>query len=320
MASVPRRPALPRISWVTAAIVLLTVGVLTTFGLELRYIVRSRPPPEVPASILWIEGGRGSEPGYFDAPIGLAVHPSGDIYVADMGNARVQRLSADGVFLSLWPRTPAGEWQLVRPSDVAVGGTGEVFALDAAGAIYRLDPDGNLTEVVSLVQLQAFAPHGLAVDDARGLFYVADTGRGRVLLAGRDGSFVDAWGDGDDGGLTFEQPHGLGLDRHGNLFVAETANSRVRKISPDGLVLAQWRVKGRIADLAVGPDDQVYVTAADRARLWIYDSEGKELGQVEALFEEESVPPTSGLAVLGAGEVVMGTESSILRLSVQLKQ
>jgi DNA-binding beta-propeller fold protein YncE len=311
----------PRISWITLATVLLTAGVLLTFGLEMRYIARSRPAPEAKAIITWVKGGRGPQPGSLVGPSGLAADSSGDIYVADLGNARVQRFSAGGAFLSLWPATAEGQPHLVEPSDVAVGDAGEVYVLDAAaGVIYRLRQGGNLTAVVPLAPFQPFSPRGLALDRVRGLFYVADTGRGRVLLIRRDGTLFNTWGGGGNGGLSFEQPRGLGLDRQGNLFVAETGNSRVRKISPDGVVLAQWKVKGSVSDLAVGPDDRVYVTAADRNRLWIYDSEGKPLGQVDAPLEKLSLGSALSVTVIGPGDVVIGAESSILRLSVQLKK
>jgi DNA-binding beta-propeller fold protein YncE len=319
-AAVRSRLAFPRVGWVTLATVLLAAGVLLVFALELRFIVRSRPAGEIPSSIVWVTGGRGPEPGYFDAPIGLVAHPSGDIYVADLGNARVQRLGSDGAFLSLWPAPGSIGPSLTQPSDVAVGSAGEVYVLDAGGAIYRLEPDGGLTATIPLAPLPAYSPRGFAVDHARGRLYVANTGHGRVLVLGIDGSLIDTWGGAPDDDLGFEEPWGLGLDSEGNLFVAETANSRIRKMSPEGAVLTEWKAKGPLFDLAVGPDDRVYVTAADRARLWVYDNQGKALGQVTALFEERPLGAARGVAVLGPGEVVMGTEASIVRVSLRFDE
>ena len=293
---------------------------LLTFGLEMRYIKRSRPAPELRATVDWVSGQRGTAPGQFDAPIGLAVHPSGEIYVADLGNARVQRLAADGTFLSLWPATGGGGTSLSQASDVAVGAAGEVYALDAGGNIYVLDPGGLLRPVVSLAGLQAYSPRGIVVDAARGRFYVADTGHGLILVLGMDGSLIDTWRGGSDETSHFEEPWGLGVDGEGNVFVAEVASSRIRKLSPQGEILAEWRTKGPLADLAVGPDDRVYVTWADRAGLWVYDGRGKIVGQVLEPLAARAPGATRGVAVVAPGEVVMGTESSIVRLSVEFPE
>jgi sugar lactone lactonase YvrE len=313
-------PAFPRISWVTLAIVLLLAGVLLTFGLEIQYIRRSRPAPELPVTIDWVSGGRGSGPGQLDAPIGIAVHPSGDIYVADLGNGRVQRLSADGKFLDFWPAAGSQPLALRQVSDVAVGPSGKVYALDAGGNIYSLEPGGLVRLVVPLAGFGAYSPRGIAVDEDRGRFYVADTGHGVILVLAMDGSLIDTWRGGTEETSHFEEPWGLGLDSEGDVFVAEVASSRIRKMSPQGEVLAEWRTKGPLADLTVGPDDRVYVTWADRAGLWIFDGRGKTVGQVLEPLASKSLPATRGVAVVAPGEVVIGTESSIVRLSVQFPQ
>jgi sugar lactone lactonase YvrE len=274
---------------------------------------------ELAADVVWLEGSPGSEPGQFVEPVGLIAHPSGDIYVADLGNARVQRLSAGGAFVSLWPANSEVSPSLAEPSDVAVGSAGEVYALDAAGVIYRLEPDGSLAVVVPLAAFQPYSPRGLAVDELRGRFYVSDTGTGRVLVVGMDGSLIDAWGGAQGDGLSFLEHRGIGLDSDGNVFVAETSNGRVRKLSPDGEVVAEWKVNGAVSDLAVGPDDRVYITAADRARLWVYDGQGELLGHAISPLEAASVPPGRSVAVVDAGEVVIGAGGSIVRLSLRFE-
>jgi sugar lactone lactonase YvrE len=229
----------------------------------------------------------------------------------------VQRLSADGKFLDLWPAAGEGGALLSQASDVAVGGSGKVYALDAAGNIYSLDPGGLVRLVAPLAGLQAYSPRGIAVDEDRGRFYVADTGHGVILVMAMDGSLIDTWRGGSNETSHFEEPWGLGVDREGNVFVAEVASSRIRKMSPQGEILAEWRTKGPLADLAVGPDDRVYVTRADRAGLWVFDGRGKAVGQVLEPLAARAPGATRGVAVVAPGEVVMGTESSIVRLSIE---
>ncbi len=60
-------------------------------------------------------------------------------------------------------------------------------------------------------------------------------------------------------------------------------------------------------------------SGSDRTQLWVYDGQGKVLGQVTAPFETESQPPGRGVAVVEAGEVVMATEESIVRVSIRFE-
>ena len=223
----------------------------------------SRPPAELRVDVEWSAAGRGPELGHFEGPIGLAVHPSGDIYVVDLGYRRVQRFDSSGKFLSTWETEGDAPLQLWQPSDVAIGSDGTVYVLDASAKMYRLTPDGSLQLAVDLVPHGASNPRALTIDESRHRFYIADAGRGRVLVLGTDGSFIDAWG-GPDTALSFFEPAGIALDSHGNVFVAEPANSRIRKLGPDGTLLAEWKAKGVLFDIAVGPDDRVYVSSADR--------------------------------------------------------
>jgi sugar lactone lactonase YvrE len=302
--------------WVTRAIAALAGIVVLALCTEVPYLVRSRPAPEWPAQLAWVMNRRGRSPGQLEAPLGVAVHPSGDVYVADLVNARVLRFNSAGEFLSQWPRTEEGSPELLQPTAVAISADGSVYVLDSAGTIARLEADGGIVPVADLKPFGAYAPHGLALDDARQRFYVADTGKGRVLVVGMDGRRIDTWG-GIGAALSFDMQSGIGIDRHGNVFTAEQGNSRIRKLNPEGVVVAQWWAKGDVFGIAVGADNRVYVTASDRPRLWIYDSEGKELGQVNTPLIARGLTRTRGVAVAGPADVVLTTESAVFKLLLE---
>jgi hypothetical protein len=304
-----------RLRWVTFCTLALSGALAGALALELPFIVHSRPPAELPADIVWSTAGRGPEPGHFDGPIGLAVHPSGDIYLVDLGYRRVQRFDSSGRFVSLWETKADAPLRFWQPSDVAIGSDGTVYVLDASAMLYRLKPNGGLELAVNLVKHGASNPRGLTIDESRHRFYIADAGRGRVLVLGTDGSFIGAWG-GTGTALSFFEPSGIAVDSHGNVFVAEPATSRIRKLGPDGKLLAEWKAKGALFDIAVGPDDRVYVSSTDRGRVWIYDNDGKVLGQAYDSLTAANVPQARALAV--PGDVVLATESSLVRFSVHL--
>ncbi len=84
----------------------------------------------------------------------------------------------------------------------------------------------------------------------------------------------------------FNEPRGLAYDGAGNLFVADTKNHRVQKLSPSGEVLVMWGANGsepgQFKDphgIAVGPDGNVYVADTWNHRVQKFDGNGKFLKQ-----------------------------------------
>jgi len=80
-------------------------------------------------------GSKGSGPGQFDLPHGIALDEGGRVYVADRNNARVQVFDAAGRFLAEWKGDALG-----RPFDVAVASDGTIFVVDG-GDLPREPPD-----------------------------------------------------------------------------------------------------------------------------------------------------------------------------------
>ena len=305
-----------RLRWVTWCTLALSGALAGALALELPFIVRSRPPGEMPATIEWISAGRGPELGNFEAPMAVAVDPSGNIYVADLGNHRVDRFDSAGTFLSAWHTDQGAATPLVEPAGIAAVPSGEVYVLDNAGRIVRLEPTGAVAPYIDLVPLGTYSPRGLAFDSARQRFYVTDTGRSRILVLGVDGKLIETWG-GVNTKLSFDIGWGLAIDSRGNVFVTERGNSRVRKLSPAGKLLAEWNVRDGIYDVAVGADDRVYVSSSDRAQLWVFDNDGHLLGQIRAPMAARAQPQGRALAAVPPHDMVFTTEASLIRLDVK---
>lgn len=144
----------------------------------------------------------------FSTPRGIAVDRAGNLYVADEGNHNIRKITPAGVVSTL------------------AGGTNESGTRDGPGTSARFG-----------------APRGLAVDSA-GNVYVADadnhairkiTPTGLVsTFAGQPGAAGGA--DGPGNAAQFSEPRGIAVDAAGNVFVADTGNSAVREITPDGTV------------------------------------------------------------------------------------
>jgi DNA-binding beta-propeller fold protein YncE len=85
---------------------------------------------EQPPDFLLQWGSQGSGEGQFDGPAGVAVDSSGNVYVTDFNNHRIQKFTADGEFLAQWGSQGSGEGQLFFPRGVAVDTSGNVYVAD----------------------------------------------------------------------------------------------------------------------------------------------------------------------------------------------
>lgn len=184
---------------------------------------------------LAVLGRRGRGPGAWESPSGLAVDSRGNLFVADTGNHRIQKLSPQGRFLAAWGRRGAGPGELESPAAVAVGPGDVVYVADRGNhRIQAFDPAGRLLRVWGSRgsengQLQE--PRGLAVD-ALGNVYVADTGNDRIQKFDPQGSFLAAAGCSGTGAGELREPVGIALDRDGYLYVVEAGNARIQKLGP----------------------------------------------------------------------------------------
>jgi sugar lactone lactonase YvrE len=193
-------------------------------------------------------------------PAGVGILPSGDLAVADHGNARVEQITTYGSDVTLAGFGGAGNFdgplsaaRLTAPAAIAVSAAGTVYVGDdVANRLRRIT--ASPAALATLLQLPASfgdasvnTPYGFtqprgAALDAAGNLYVADTGNNRImkvtptgsvtLLAGGTGGYLDAAGP----AAQFVQPAGLAVDATGSVYVADTGNRRIRKIAPSGAV------------------------------------------------------------------------------------
>src|SRR5438270_863408 len=75
-------------------------------------------------------GSLGTTDGQFSNPYGVATDASGDVYVADVSNERVQKFDATGAFITKWGVGGTSDGQFQNPTGVATDGSGYVYVAD----------------------------------------------------------------------------------------------------------------------------------------------------------------------------------------------
>ena len=200
----------------------------------------------------------------FNLPGGIAVDTGGTIYVADTGNDTVREITSQGAVTTLAGTAgqtgstdgTGGAALFNAPGGVAVDGAGNIYVADTGNDTVReITPQGAVTTLAGMAgqagsadgtgsAAQFDAPGGVAVDGS-GNVYVADTGNntireitpaGAVTTLAGTADPVGGSGDGTGAAAQFNQPGGIALDSSGNVYVADTGNSALRRIAPGGVV------------------------------------------------------------------------------------
>lgn len=201
----------------------------------------------------------------------VAVDRAGNVYVADTGNHTIRKIGPDGMVTTL--AGMAGEHgsadgvrsaaRFYYPHGIATDGHGIVYVADSWNhTIRRITPGGSVSTLAGVagakgasdgkgVEARFFFPFGIAVGP-RGDIYVADeknctirkvTAQGIVTtIAGRAGSRGTS--DGAGTAARFNEARGVATDDSGNVYVADTYNHTIRKITPAGFVSTLAGVAG----------------------------------------------------------------------------
>jgi len=223
-----------------------------------------------------------------DPPFGLAFAPDGSLYITDVNNSRIRKVSPDGIIT-----TVAG---------IASNG----FSGDGGPA----------------TSARLNSPKGVAVG-ADGSLYIADTNNHRIRRVGLDGIITTVAGTGvagysGDGGLAalarLNFPHGLAMGTDGSLYVADKQNHSIRRIEPGGTITTvagngvagydghgvpatQTRLRAPEA-VAVRPDGALYIADTENHFVRLVTTSGiiwpvVGTGPGGALSDGEGVPASS---------------------------
>ena len=230
--------------------------------------IRKITPAGVVTTLAGLAGTPGSADGAgsaarFSFPRAVAVDAAGaNIYVADSGNSTIRKVTAAGVVTTLAGLAGSsgsvdGTGSAARfrfSGGITVDGSGNVFVADTNNSTIRqVTPGGVVTTYAGQASIPgntdgtgvaarfSFA-NGVIADGAGNLF-VADTGNGRIrqiapggVVTTLAGSGAPGTADGTGSAARFFQPNGITVTSGGTLFVADTGNNLLRKITTGAVV------------------------------------------------------------------------------------
>lgn len=202
-------------------------------------------------------------PGSFNNPYGVAVDAQKNVYVTDTLNNTIRKISPAGAVTTLAGTVGSsgstnGTSSAARfnfPVGIAVDGSGNVYVADSGNRIIRkITPAGVVTTYAGAAaqigtadgpaaSARFFLPYGIAVDNG-GAVYVADAGNHNIRKIAVDGTVTTLAGaaqasgfaDGSGAAARFNIPWGLSVDASNNIYVADSGNNVIRRITPAGAV------------------------------------------------------------------------------------
>ena len=193
--------------------------------------IRKISPSGVVTTLAGTPGVFGSADGsgaaaQFGRPSGIAVDTAGSLYVTDTNNDTIRKITAAGVVTTL-AGTPGvtghtdgsgAAAQFTRPNGTAVDMAGNLYVIDSSNAIRKITAGGVVTTLAGTPALS-----------------YSERGIGSV--------------DGSGAAARFNYPQGIAVDAGGNLYVADTDNHTIRKITPAGVVTTVAGVAGQVGIL-----------------------------------------------------------------------
>jgi sugar lactone lactonase YvrE len=268
-------------------------GIITTVAGNGNLIPTQSYGPE--AGYYFGDGGAATN-AVLNLPVGVAVDASGNLFIAESGNNRIRKVDANGVITTMAGNGAvtiiqdyglAGSYSgdggeatnagLFNPSGVAVDASGNLFIADDLNfRIRKVDVNGLITTVAGNGPY-GYAPYDMGVGGPYGFF------------SGDGGAATNA---------SLNYSYGVAVDASGNLFIADSGNSRIREVATGG-ILPQLSLKQVSASIA--GDYQVIIINP-------YGSVTSAVASLTVLLPPTSQIPgmVTGVPLLLANNVILG--------------
>jgi len=225
-----------------------------------------------------------------NSPWGIAVDDSGNVYIADMADNRIRKVSAktnkistiagNGTSGNTGNGGAATAAEIISPFGIAVDASGNVYFSDGNNILRKINTAGIISvfagngttgflgDGAQATAAELNTPAGMAAD-AAGNIYVADQNNNRIRMISKTGIISTVAGNGNAGYLgdnaqatsvRLNNPLGVKVDAAGNIYIADTYNQRVRMVDASGIIntIAGKGIAGYTGDGANATAAEIY--------------------------------------------------------------
>ena len=242
----------------------------------------------------------------FLSPSGIAMDPSGNIYVADPSNNCFVKLTPAGAYITQFDFSyGTGNGQFKGTSGIAIDASGNIYVADVGNnRIQKLSSTGAyITQwgTYGSGNGQFQFPQQITVD-ASGNVYVTEQGD-RVQKFSSTGTYITKWGSYGTGNGQFQNPTGIVVDAQGNVYVTDGFNKNIQKFSSSGTYITQWGTNlFHPSGITIDAQGNFFVTDASAETIVKFSSAGtyiKQWGNINLAAPKEIViGPTGTIYVL----------------------
>ncbi len=259
-----------------------------TLNLRLRKVTNNIISTVAGNGLLSYGGDGGSAlSAQLNAPQGVAVDPSGNLYIADTANNSIRKVQSNGVIstvagsgVSGAAASGNGTNQFNGPQGMTSDSSGNIYIADSQNErVVKLASSGGVTTVAGngtagyggdggpATSAEINTPSAVAVDSA-GNLYIADFSNNRIRKVSASGTISTIAGSGfsgysGDGGLAtnaqINQAQGVAVDGAGNVYIADTGNNAIRLVTPAGIIQTLTLIVNPVA-IVVDSLGTLYVT------------------------------------------------------------
>ena len=213
------------------------------------------------------------------SPCGLSFTSNGDIVVAENGGQFISILTSTGERIRSFEAL--GDAECNNSCGLAVDKEDNILVVDTVNHCVRLFSTSgkllNLAGTIGCDKLEFLFPQDAAFSVADNRFYIVDqNNRVQVLKSGL--TFVKMFGRHGNGNCQLSSPHGIGCDKQGSLYVADTENHRVVTFSPQGRMLKKFVKSELFCPISVAVDNEGHVYVGEIGnKVTIFSPEGSVL-------------------------------------------